>query len=121
MINSKILGSIGENKVVVFLESLQFKILEKNWRSGHKEIDIIALDKDEIVFIEVKTRSSKYIEGRQSVGLKKQKLLIAAANDYILKEDIHFNARFDIAEVIYKNKQFSINLIRGAFEPFNLT
>ena len=50
------LGQQGEDIACAFLEGLGHQILERNWRSGHLEIDIISLGADGIHFVEVKTR-----------------------------------------------------------------
>ena len=68
------LGKRGEIVARIFLEREGYKILKQNFQSKYGEIDIIALDKNEIVFIEVKTRSSKkYGEARDAVNLCKKK------------------------------------------------
>ena len=51
-------AKLGENKACEYLQKLGFKILERNYRKTYGEIDIIALDKDVLSFIEVKTRTS---------------------------------------------------------------
>lgn len=52
-------GKIGEDMATEYLNKKGYKILERNFECRQGEIDIIALDKDEIVFVEVKTRTSK--------------------------------------------------------------
>lgn len=55
---NQVLGRLGENLAVGYLEARQYKILGRNWRCRHGEIDIIARHDDLLAFIEVKTRSS---------------------------------------------------------------
>jgi putative endonuclease len=50
------LGRAGESHVVSLLERAGYAILDRNWRDGHREIDIVARWGQEVVFIEVKTR-----------------------------------------------------------------
>jgi putative endonuclease len=110
------LGKRGELIAVDYLKSRGYKILETNWRTKHKEIDIIALDKNEIVFIEVKTRKNNYFgDPEDAVNLKKQKFLISAAENYIISNKIDLDARFDIISVIGEGNKHNINHIKEAF------
>jgi putative endonuclease len=112
------LGKKGELIAIEYLKSRGYKILEMNWRTRHKEIDIIALDKNEIVFIEVKTRKNNYFgDPEEAVNLKKQKFLINAAENYIISNKIDLDARFDIISVIGEGSKYNINHIKEAFCP----
>lgn len=112
------LGKRGELIAVDYLKSRGYKILEMNWRTMHKEIDIIALDKNEIVFIEVKTRKNDYFgDPEEAVNLKKQKFLINAAENYIVSNKIDLEARFDIISIISEGSNHNINHIKEAFCP----
>lgn len=89
-----------------------------NWRYKNLEVDIIAKTESSIVFIEVKTRSSnEFGEPETFVSLKKQKLIIKAANQYIIENNITADARFDIVSVSLKNSQTSVKHIIDAFYP----
>ena len=112
------LGKKGETAAIEYLKSRGYKILEMNWRTRHKEIDIIALDKDEIVFIEVKTRKNNYFgDPEEAVNLKKQRFLINAAEHYIITNKIDLEVRFDIISVISNGNKHNINHIKEAFCP----
>ncbi len=112
------LGKRGELMAVDYLKSRGYNILEMNWRTRHKEIDIIALDKNEIVFIEVKTRKNDYFgDPEEAVNLKKQKFLINAAENYIISNKIDLEARFDIISIIGEGNTYDINHIKEAFCP----
>ncbi len=70
-------GIRGEEIAIRYLESISYKILEKNWRFRHKEIDLIAMDKKQLVIVEVKFRSDTYGgEPYLAVNNRKQKNLI---------------------------------------------
>ena len=56
---AKAFGMLGEQMATRYLEDHGFVILDRNYRKGHQEVDIIALDHDELVIAEVKTRSAK--------------------------------------------------------------
>ena len=63
------LGEWGEEVAVRYLEQKGYVILERDWKSGHRDIDIIAQDKDTIVFVEVKTRRNRlFAEPEMSVS-----------------------------------------------------
>jgi len=110
------LGKRGELLAIEYLKVNGYKILEVNWRTDHKEVDIIAQDNNEIVFIEVKTRSSKYSGNPvEAVNIQKQRLLIDAAEDYIIFNNIDLEARFDIISVIIDGNNRNINHIKEAF------
>ena len=119
---NKKLGGFGEKEVLNFLEQKGYKILNKNYSCRFGEIDIVALDKDCLVFVEVKTRTSnKFGTPSYAVNYWKQHHLKLSAKCYIeqyrMKE---YFARFDIAEVFAKFadnvfKVEKINIIENAF------
>lgn len=111
-------GNFGENLAKDFLVKSGYKILETNWVFKHKEIDIIARKSPFIVFVEVKTRRTNYFgEPYSFVDRKKQNFIIQAANEYIIKNDIDEEARFDIISVLYNDKTKDIRHIKDAFYP----
>ncbi len=111
-------GKKGEDIAVSFLVSKGYKILETNWHSGHKEIDIVALDKNMLVIVEVKTRSTDYFGyPEEAVNKKKQQLLINAANAYVFKHDLSNEIRYDIISIILKGNDIKIDHIKDAFFP----
>ena len=71
------LGRQGEEIAVKYLLEQGYKILERNWRNQHKEIDIIAMDGEELVIVEVKTRMKDDYEPYLSVTKPKQRLLLS--------------------------------------------
>jgi len=112
------LGKSGEDLAANFLSAKGYKILERNWRIGHNEIDIIAQDANTLVIVEVKTLKSKFIRDPEaSVGKPKQKSLINAANAYIKIKNISLETRFDIVSIVITSSQPIINHIPDAFYP----
>lgn len=111
------LGKSGEDLAVSFLKKNGFEILERNYRFGHKEIDIIGKDKNTIVFIEVKTgRSKNFGSPQERVNLKKQKSLIEVAQDYIQKNNLpNFDFRFDVVAIEFEKGNRKIEHIKNAF------
>ena len=118
MSQSQTLGKTGEERVAEFLQKEGYKIRHMNWVSGKKELDIVAENKDYIVFVEVKTRTEGFLEDLKDVVSKeKQRSIIYAADAYIHRYDISKDSRFDIITVIAKRQTFEIEHIEGAFYP----
>lgn len=115
--NTKVKGNKGEQLAVDFLLNIGYTILDRNFRSGKAEIDIIAKDKNFIIFIEVKSRSV-FNEGtpRDLLSNSQQKRIIEAAHNYIIDNDINEEARFDFISVTL-DQQNKIEHIKDAFYP----
>lgn len=112
------LGKKGEEIALEHLRKLGYIILEKNWRAGHNELDIIARDKEFLVIVEVKSRqNSNFAEPEEAVTRDKQNALIRAANAYIYKKNISLEARFDIISIVHNPRETRINHIKDAFYP----
>ena len=93
-----------------------YKIIERNFSCRQGEIDIIAKDKDEIVFIEVKTRTNKkYGEPIDAITYYKKKHIIKSIKYYLYIKNLE-NAfvRIDVIEVYQKKDGFFVNHIKGA-------
>lgn len=111
-------GHEGEKKAVEYLQAQGYQVLETNWSNQHKEIDIIARDKEFIVFVEVKTRKfGTLMPPASAIDRQKQKNLIWAANSYIRQKNIDLEARFDIISLLYKGTEYQIEHLRDAFYP----
>lgn len=111
------LGKLGENRAVEHLKSIGYKVLERNWRWLKAEIDIIALNREELVFVEVKTReNNQFGEPEEFVSEKQQKMIINAAHQYITSKDLDQEARFDIVAIT--QNPFNLHHIQEAFNPF---
>jgi putative endonuclease len=112
------LGMKGEEIALEYLRKSGYLILERNWRAGHNELDIIARDKDFLVIVEVKSRqNSNFAEPEEAVNRDKQNALIRAANAYIYKKNINLETRFDIISIIHNARETRINHIKDAFYP----
>ena len=112
------LGAQGEAAAVSFLKENGYQIIARNYRSKFGEIDIIALDKETICFVEVKTRKSlRFGLGQEAISAIKQRHIGRAALLY-LKENNFFQrkARFDVVSVIYREGTPQLTLIKSAFE-----
>ena len=113
------LGALGEQYALEYLLEKNYQILETNWVCGHKEVDIIAKDGDNIVFVEVKTRHSTCLVNPEiTVDNYKQRHLIWAANNYVNRYQYDLEVRFDIiAIVVNSNNEKRIEHIVDAFYP----
>ena len=113
------LGRLGEQLARDFLIAKGYKILEQNWSCGHKEIDIIAMDGNELVIVEVKTRRVQcLVDPEETVDKLKQRFLIWAAESYVERNNLDVDVRFDIvAIVVDKNNEHRIDHIENAFYP----
>lgn len=107
-------GKIGEEIATKYLKQNNYKIIERNFRCKQGEIDIIAKEKEEIVFIEVKTRSNiMYGRPSEAVNEAKQKHIKRAAKYYVYLNHLeNCYIRLDVIELYYKNNKFYINHIK---------
>lgn len=112
-------GRQGEALACRFLEEKGYIILARNFVWQKHEIDIIAQDKNEVVFIEVKERETDVFgEPYEAVNLKKQKIIIRVADYYLRKFNINFEARFDIISItLGENLSPKIEHLINAFTP----
>ena len=113
------LGHWGEDKAAYFLERNGYSIIKRNWKYGHRDLDIVAIDNDTLVIVEVKTRRNNlFAEPEQAVNYAKIKSLCIAANAFIKTYRISIPIRFDIITVIgTSNDNFDIEHTKDAFVP----
>lgn len=116
----KKLGNLGEEIACKYLNKNNYLIIERNFTCKQGEIDIIAqdMDKKELVFIEVKTRSNfKYGNPSEAVDMMKQKHIWNSASYYVYKNKIkNIPIRIDVIEIYMKNRKRKINHIKNAIE-----
>ena len=111
-------GIEAELKAIEFLENSNYEILAKNWRFLKAEIDIIALDSstNELVIAEVKARKlNSLTTPEEAVTSKKRKLLIEATHEYVIRNELENEVRFDIISIIKSDSDWKINHIKSAF------
>lgn len=113
------LGHWGEQKAADFLIEKGYRILERDWHIGHRDLDIIALDSCTLVIVEVKTRTSDYfMTPEQAVNRKKIQSLTLAANAYVKMRHLNLPIRFDIVAITgTDNDNYDIKHIENAFLP----
>lgn len=115
----QVTGQYGEDLAYEYLKKLNYIIIERNFSCHQGEIDIIAkdTDKDELVFIEVKTRTSfKYGSPIDAVDKVKQKHLFKACQYYLYKHHIHhLFVRVDVIEIFIKYGVPHIHHVKQVF------
>lgn len=95
------MGIWGEELAAAYLREKGYIILERDWHSVHRDIDIIAQDGDTIVFVEVKTRRNRdFADPLQAINYEKRHHLLLAMNHYIKYRKIDNPYRFDIVTVV---------------------
>ncbi|HAH56275.1 MAG TPA: endonuclease [Flavobacterium sp.] len=113
------LGKLGEEMAVEFLEKEGYEIIETNWRFQKAEVDIIAKKENTLAIIEVKTRSSlDFGLPQEFVKPKKIQLLVKAVNEYVIRNDLEVEVRFDIIAVHLEGKSLVIEHLVDAFYHF---
>lgn len=116
---TKTIGDKGEDYAVLYLKKHGYKILERNYHKTCGEIDIIARNKEYLVFVEVKTRKQNpFAEPSYAVNFSKQQHLRNTAEIYIDENSLDEPCRFDVCEVFVNSdnlKLVNINYIEDAF------
>jgi putative endonuclease len=115
--NQRTWGKAQEELAAHFLEQNGLKILERNFRYERGEIDLIAEEGEELVFIEVKARQSTIFGAPEdAVTEKKQEQVHAVAEGYLFMHNIDNRpCRFDIMAIEYHNGSATIRHLRDAF------
>lgn len=108
------LGRLGEDVAADYLVKRGYKIICRNWRHRHKEVDVVAMDGDVLVFVEVKTRSAAMAPS-DLISFAKVRFLESAAEAYIRQSNFCGDARFDLVVLTRKAGGFDIQLIQSAF------
>ena len=113
------LGFKGEALAKAFLGKIGYEILDENWTHGKAEVDLIAYFKKQIIFVEVKTRTStSFGLPEDFVSQAKQNQMDLAANEYIELMNHKGEIRFDIVSILFdKQNNYTINHIKDAFWP----
>lgn len=111
-------GKEGEDIATKYLKDIGYNVIERNFECRQGEIDIIALDKDEIVFVEVKTRrNKKYGLASEAVNDIKKKHLWKAVEYYLYSRNLQDDfIRLDVIEIYLRKEKAYINHIKKAIE-----
>ena len=104
--NKRDIGKEGEEIAAKYLTEKGFKILERNYHYSHGEIDIVAKNKEWLVFVEVKTRLNlEYGEPEYAINPKKIKQIKKMAELYLFDKEIEeADCRFDVVAILFENE-----------------
>lgn len=109
---NKEIGTYGEQRAKNYLLKNGYEIVDSNYHSRFGEIDIIAVKKNIIAFVEVKTRSDgSMVKPVEAVNLKKAEKIIKTAHMYMTEKKINLQPRFDICEVTFNSCEESFRVI----------
>jgi putative endonuclease len=118
-------GRKGEEEACGYLSRNGHRILARNWRGGHLELDIVTLLGSELHIVEVKSRTAPVMAApERNVGPEKQRRLVAAANAFLHSDDrrqlpADLEVRFDIVSVTFygTGRDFDLEYYPNAFIP----
>ena len=118
MAEHNILGLEGEERAAEYMKRQGYTILDRNWRCGHKELDMVAVKDGTIVFVEVKTRTGgEWGDPQDAVDLRKIRRIVRSADAYLRLKMIDLDVRFDIISVVLHNGNLNLEHIEEAFYP----
>ncbi len=108
----------GETEAAEYLISKGYTIRHRNWRSGKRELDIVAQKDGELVIVEVKTRrSDEFGRPEEAITDRKIRNIIISTDAYIQRFEIDLPVRFDVITVTGTEPPFQIEHIEDAFLP----
>lgn len=107
-------GHWGENLACEFLMAKGYAILERNWRNRPYEIDIIAMHRGRIVFVEVKAHRNDPL---QAITKSKIANMVKCANAYVKMNDIRHEIQFDIIAITGTPANHTLEHLPDAFRP----
>ena len=112
------LGKQGEQIAAEYLEGQGYRILHRNWRVGHRDLDIVALDEENqvVAIVEVKSRrDTVFSQPEEAVNWQKVRNLTIAAQAYVRRYQISCEIRFDIVTVTGERPPYEVRHIKDAF------
>ena len=119
--NRQDLGKKGEDVALEYLLQRGMKLLERNWRSGHKELDLVMEEEGFIRIVEVRSRTCPaQIDPFESVDTVKRKKIMQAAKGYVASNRSLIRDKevvFDVVSILFNGDLFKIEYIREAFAP----
>ena len=111
-------GRRGEDLALEWLLKRGFRLLDRNWRAAHKELDLVMESPGRVHFVEVKTLTPPLlVEPYEKVDARKQSRLVAAARRYIACRQVREEVQFDVVSVVLDGDQPRVEYIPEAFFP----
>jgi putative endonuclease len=116
MAQHNLFGLIAEEKALKYLLGKGYCLLEKNYRYGHAEVDLLMQKNQYLICVEVKARSTDFFGSPESfITSKKIKLLVNVVDHYLENSELDLEVRFDIIAIIKKGENWIIKHIKNAF------
>lgn len=114
------LGKWGEDIAARYMESKGYRVLLRDWKYEHRDLDIIATDDDGLcVFVEVKTRrDEKFANADEAVSPDKVRSLSIVANAFVKSHMLNVEIRFDIITIVGTPESYEVRHVENAFLPF---
>lgn len=116
----KAFGQLGEDKACAFLQARGHRIVARNWRGSHLEVDIISEASDGLHFVEVKTRLDADAAPEEKVDALKQRRISAAALKYLNETGSDREVFFDVVSVTISGDESTVNYFPQAWIPMYL-
>ncbi len=111
-------GRIAEEMALQFLLKKGLKLKERNFRYGHREIDLIMESREKLHVIEVKSLDGNFsTDPPAKVDGRKQRLLVSAAGRYIALNHVRKEVQFDVVSIVKKGTGFELEYLPDAFYP----
>jgi len=111
-------GRRAESLAAGYLRARGYRIWKSNWRWGKRELDLVALHRNELVIVEVKSRTDNAVnDPSEVVDPVKQRNIVLAADAFIRLHGCCRPTRFDVIAVIYQGSGMEIEHIENAFYP----
>ncbi len=110
-------GELGERIAARWLEHHGYAVLARRWRSGHRDVDVIAERDGVVSFVEVKTRAAmEFGDPVEAVDARKQKSLVRSAREWLARDGNHArDYRFDVIGVLLRDGTVWVRHIESAF------
>lgn len=109
---------MGEDLALAWLEGRGLRLLDRNWHSGHKEIDLVMESAERLHVVEVKTLTPPVLSRPfDKVDTVKQGRLVAAARRYVALHRVQKEVQFDVVSVILDGERTHVEYIPEAFFP----
>jgi putative endonuclease len=112
------LGRAGQDAAEAYLRGRRYRIVERNYRCVVGEVDLIAVDRGTVVFVEVKTRRGHAAgSGLEAVDARKQRQLTRTAQHYLQRHGLLDRpSRFDVVAVFWREEGAVVEHIENAFD-----
>jgi len=112
------LGRRGEEVALKFLEERGLRLVDRNWRSGYKEIDLVMEGDDGLHIVEVRSLTESGNNPYESIDRRKQRMVISAAARYVYEKRVLAEVKFDVVSVVFgRGDTVSVEYFPDAFAP----